>query len=122
MGALRRDKRTDLSQQRNQCRLTQKRWLTRHIGTGYYDDLLRTTVQHHIIGNIFLSYRKLFLNYRVTALTNIQYVVILNNRTDVVILTRHISERQQTVQPGNLIGVNLYLGDKLRQCLYQIRI
>ena len=55
-------------------------------------------------------------------LTDIQYIIVLNNRTDIIILTRHISERQQTVQTGNLIRINLYLRNKLRQCLHQIGI
>ena len=57
-----------------------------------------------------------------TSLTDIQYIIVLNNRTDIIILTCHISERQQTVQTGNLIRINLYLRNKLRQCLHQIGI
>ena len=122
MGTLRRNKRTDLRQQRNQCRLTQERRLTRHVRTGNDDNLLRSTIQHHVIGNILLTNRKLLFNHRVTSLTDIQYIIVLNNRTDIIILTCHISERQQTVQTGNLIRINLYLRNKLRQCLHQISI
>ena len=39
-----------------------------------------------------LAYWKLFFYYRVTSLTNIQYVIILNNRTDITILTGHIGK------------------------------
>ena len=113
MRTLSRYEATDLCQQRYQSRLPQQCRLTSHIRTGNDNDLLRTAIQHHIIGNIFFPYRKLLLNNRMASLANIQYIVIFNNRTYIVILTRHIGKGKQAVQTCYLVCIDLDGRDKL---------
>lgn len=52
-------------------------------------------------------------------LTNIEHIVVGNDRTDVVVLASDIGKRQQAVEPSYLGGVDLYGRDELVQCLYQ---
>ena len=98
---------TNLCQQRYQRRLSQQCRLTRHVRTGNDDDLLRATIQHHIIGNVLLSYGKLLLDNRMSSLADIQYIVVFDDRTYIIILTCHIGKRQQTVQTRDLVCIHL---------------
>ena len=56
------------------------------------------------------------------SLTNVQHIIIFDNRTDIIIFTGYIGKRQQTIDAGNLIGIDLNGRNKFAQCLYQFRI
>ena len=122
MGTLGRHKTTDLSQQRNQRRLPQQCGFTCHVGTGNDNNLLRITIQHHIIGNVLLTYRKLLLNHRMASLMDFQYIIVGNDGADIVILAGSGSKGKQAVQARYLVGINLNGGDKLAQSLYQFGV
>ena len=111
-----------LRQQRYQCRLPQQCRLTRHVRTSDDNNLLRTAVQHHIVGYVLLSYRQLFLNHRMASLTNIQHIIIFNDRADIAVLTRYVGKRKQTVQTSNLGCIDLNVRYELVQGLHQFRI
>ena len=106
-GTLCRNKTPDLRQQRNQCRLAKQSRFTCHIRSRDNDNLLTVGIQIHIIGNVLLSHRKLFLYYRMASLLNIQHITVLYYRTDVLIRSGNIGKSKQTVQTGYLIGIYL---------------
>lgn len=72
--------------------------------------------------NNFAPYRKLLLDDRMTALPDVNHLTVLHNRTDIIVLFRHIGKSQQTIQSGNLTGINLNGWNKLCQSDHQFII
>ena len=54
------------------------------------------------------------------ALTDVEHVVVRKDGTDVVVLARGRGKRQEAVEAGHLIGIDLDGGDKLAQSLHQL--
>ena len=122
MRAFRRNETADLRHKRNQGGLTEQCRLTRHVGTGNDDNLLRAAVQHHIVGYVLLAYRKLLLDDRVTPLVYLQHLVFGDYGTDIIVFAGCGGKRQQAVQPGYLVRIGLNGRDKLAQGLHQLCI
>src|SRR5690606_42038856 len=81
----------------NQAGVTEQDDFTSHIEPCYNDDLLRLVVQINIIRHIFLPYRQLLLNYRMTAIFNLQHITIRNLRLGIVVASGYLSKGQQTI-------------------------
>ena len=93
--------------------------LTCHVRSGDDNDLLRFRIEIHIVGNVFFSCRKLFLDDRVTSLLDVEDIVVGYHRTDIFVGPGCIGKRQQAVQTGYLRGIDLDGGDEIGKLCHQ---
>ena len=122
MGRLSRNKTTNLSHNSYKSHLAQQCRLTRHVRTRNNYNLLRVIIQINIIINIRLTGRQLLLNYRMTPPLYINHIRITYIRSDILILLRHLSKRQQAVSPCHHVSINLYCWYIINQTLNQLII
>ena len=82
-GALGRDERTHLGQERDERRLTQQGTFSRHVRTCDNDDLLALTVEEDVVGHIGLTGWHERLDDRMTALTDVDDQRVVHHGADV---------------------------------------
>ena len=87
-----RDKASNLRHQGDEGSLSEQSRLTGHVRSGDNDDLLLFRVEIHIVGDVLFSRWQLFLNHRMTSLTNVKHIIVHYIRTDVFIGTSHVGK------------------------------
>ena len=119
VGTFRRHETTYLRHQRDESRLAEQGRFTRHIRTCDDDDLLTVAIQLHIVWHILFTDRQLAFDDRMASLADIQYIIVADHRTDILVGSCNLGKRQQAVQLRQLVGIHLNGRDELTQSLHQ---
>ena len=116
-----RNKTSDLSHQRDQCRLSQQCRFTGHIRSGDNEDLLLLVVQIDVVGNVRFAHGKLFLDHRMTTLMNVDDIVVFHSRTDVSVFLSRFGEGEEAVETSDELRIEFDGLDIIGQSSYEIR-
>ncbi len=99
--------------------MAQQSRFARHVGAGDNEDLLRFAVEIHIVGNIWLVGRKLFLDNGVAAVFDVDDIRFVDFRTIVFVFTSHLGKGEQTIDLCNNVGIDLNDGDIFYQTFHK---
>ncbi len=102
--------------------LPQQCALTRHVRSGYYDNLLLFVIQMHAVGNVLFPDVHKRLYDRMSSVLYIYFATVVELRTGVVPLSGNDGERQQHVDLGNGRRGRLQTRNHGAQILYELRV
>ena len=94
-------------------RLPEQSRLSRHVRARDNDYLLLLCVETNVVGHIAFAHRQLCFDHGVSALYNVEGVVVGHLGAHIVVLGGRLSKGHEAVESGRDVGIDLYLWDIL---------